>query len=169
MPPTLAVSCGRCLYCSGRYSQQSIVDARTTRFPLVPIAITERMIAGMSVERGNVRRTASLVMTVLLLVLLGAILPSTFRRTSSAVAYLSASQAWTLVGAILGAMGSCIVRIVCELLMPIEGAKHVKKSAWLVGTNWIPELVPLVCLVVLNWPSLQQSALLNPVSLECAR
>ena len=115
------------------------------------------------------RRTASLVRTVLLLVLLGAILPSTFRRTSSAVAYLSASQAWTLVGAILGAMGSCIVRIVCELLMPIEGAKHVKKSAWLVGTNWIPELVPLVCLVVLNWPSLQQSALLNPVSLECAR
>ena len=67
-------------------------------------------------------------------------------------------------------LGSCIVSKdrACDL-MPREGAKQVKKSAWLVGTNWIPELVPLVCLVVLNWPSLQQSALLNPVSLECAR
>ena len=108
-----------------------------TRFPLEPIAITERMIAGMEIAH-----CLTLVMTVLLLVL-----PpsgpyySKFRRTSSAVAYLSASQAWTLVGAILGAMGSCSKDRVSSL-MPREGAKQVKKSAWLVGTNWIPELVP---------------------------
>ena len=114
--------------------------------------------------RGNVQRIASSVMAMLLLVLLGAILVPTFKRTSSAASYLSVPQAWTLVGSILVVMGSCVVRIVCEVVMTIQGAKHVSKSAWLIGNTWIPEIFPLVFLVFLNWPSLQQSSLLNPVN-----
>ena len=48
--------------------------------------------------------------------------------------------------------------------MPREGAKQVKKSAWLVGTNWIPELVPRVP----GCPQLALQALVEKVKLGAA-